>query len=154
MHRAIAAVCQVADISGGRVQIEDSDDYLARLRIAAKPAIAKSAPSMPIAHSESVGIPALPPTNETQVGTVIVFESVVTVTPNARALPVRLAKCPIVIAAGSRIFPTNVGVGDVAAFAPSVVAVGAQNTSEAQAPFAKVTRELAPVVSAPFGLKM
>jgi hypothetical protein len=71
MHRPIAAVCQVADISGGRVQIEDSDDYLARLRIAAKPAIAKSAPSMPIAHSESVGIPV--PRGATRVTTTFSF---------------------------------------------------------------------------------
>ena len=34
-----------------------ADDYLARLRIAAKPAIARSAASMIIAHSESVGTP-------------------------------------------------------------------------------------------------
>jgi hypothetical protein len=66
-----SAVCQVADISGGRVQIEDSDDYLARLRIAAKPAIAKSAPSMPIAHSESVGIPI--PRGTTRVTTTFSF---------------------------------------------------------------------------------
>jgi hypothetical protein len=92
MHRPIAAVCQVADISGGRVQIEDSDDYLARLRIAAKPAIAKSAPSMPIAHADKVGMLVPPPANGAQVGTLIVFASVVTVPPNARALPVKFAK--------------------------------------------------------------
>ena len=97
--------------------------------------------------------------NAAQVGTSIVFESVVTVEPNANALPCKCAKCPNVIlrpaAVPRKIFPTNVGTtGDVAAFAPSVVApTGAQNTSDAQAPPAKVTRELAPVVSAPPGLK-
>src|SRR5450759_3348278 len=108
---------------------------------------------MTIAHSERVGMP--PGTNGAQVGTVIVSASVVTVPPNARALPVKFAKCPIVIPAASRIFPTNVGVSDRAAFAPSVVApTGAQNTSEAQAPPARITLELAPVLSAPPGLKM
>ena len=108
---------------------------------------------MTIAHSERVGM--LPPTNAAQLGTVIVFASVVTVPPNARALPVKFAKCPIVIPAASRMFPTNVGVSESAAFAPSVVApTGAQKTSEAQAPPAKTTLELAPVLSAPPGLKM
>src|ERR1700682_4946101 len=108
---------------------------------------------MTIAHSERVGM--LPATNAAQEGTVIVFASVVTVPPNARALPVKFAKCPIVIPAASRIFPTNVGVADAAAFAPSVVApTGAQKTLLAQAPPAKTTRELACVVSAPPGLKM
>jgi hypothetical protein len=88
-------------------------------------------------------------------GTVIVFASVVTVPPAARALPVKFAKCPIVIPASSMIVPTNVGVSDSAAFAPSVVApTGAQNTSQADAPFANATIELAPVLSAPPGLKI
>jgi hypothetical protein len=131
------------------------DDYLAFLRIAAKPAIARSPASITIAHSESAGMVVPPPTNGAQVGTVIVSASVVTVPPNARALPVKFAKCPIVMPAASRIFPTNVGVGDSAAFAPRVVApTGAQNTSEAQAPPAKTTIELAPVLSAPPGLKI
>jgi hypothetical protein len=156
MHRSIGAVCQVADISGGRVPIEDSDDYRARLRIAAKEAvIAKSAPSRPIAHCDRVGMEVPAPANGAQVGTLIVFASVVTVPPNARALPVKFAKCPIVIPAASRIFPTKAGVSDSAALAPSVVApTGAQNTSEAKAPPAKITLELAPVLSAPPGLKM
>src|SRR5450755_3902847 len=96
-----------------------------------------------------------PATNPAQAGTVMVLASVVTVPPNTKARPVKFAKCPIVTPAASRIFPANVGVGDGAAFAPSVVApTGAQNTSEAQAPPAKVTLELAPVLSAPPGLKM
>jgi hypothetical protein len=103
----------------------------------------------------SEGTPVPLPATGAQVGTVIVFASVRTVPPNARALPVKFVKCPIEIPAASRIFPTNVGVGDSAAFAPSVVApMGVQNTSEAQAPPAKITLELAPVVSAPPGLKM
>src|ERR1700682_3462464 len=102
---------------------------------------------MTIAHSERVGM--LPATNAAQEGTVIVFASVVTVPPNARALPVKFAKCPIVIPAASRIFPTNVGVSDSAAFAPSVVApTGAQNTSEAEAPPANATVDLALVLRA------
>lgn len=99
------------------------------------------------------------PTKAGQVGTVNVFASVVTVEPNAKALPVRFANCPSVIlrpaAVPRKIVPTNVGVGESAALAPIVVApIGAQNTSEAQAPPARITREFAPVVSAPPGLKM
>ena len=89
-------------------------------------------------------------TNAAQVGTASTDASVVTVPPNANALPDKLANCPNVIPAASRIFPTNVGVAEGAALAPNVVApTGAQNTSEAHAPAAKLTRELAPVVSAP-----
>jgi hypothetical protein len=96
--------------------------------------------------------------NAAHVGTSMVFESVVTVEPNANALPCKCTKCPNVIlrpaAVPRKIFPTNVGTtGVVAEFAPSVVPpTGAQNTSVAQAP-TKVTRELASVVSAPPGLK-
>ena len=99
-------------------------------------------------------------TNGAQVGTSMVFESVVTVAPNANARPVRCANCPSVMlrpaAVPRKMFPTKVGTpGDVAAFAPRVVApTGAQKTSFAQAPPARVTRELAPVVRAPPGLKM
>ena len=99
-------------------------------------------------------------TNGAQVGTLIMFASVVTVEPNAKALPVRFANCPSVIlrpaAAPRKIVPTNVGaVGEGAALAPNVVAPpGAQNTSAAHAPAAKIMREFAPVVSDPPGLKM
>jgi hypothetical protein len=105
---------------------------------------------MTIAHSEIVGMDG-PLTIAAQVGTVIVFASVVTVPPNAKARPVKFAKCPIVIPAASRIFPWNVGVTkEGPEFAPSVVApTGAQNTFEAQAPFVNRTCESAPVVSAP-----
>jgi hypothetical protein len=73
----------------------------------------------------------------------------VIVPPNTRALPLKAAKCPNVIPAASKIFPTN------AALAPNVVAAtGAQNTLEAQAPFAKFTLELAPIPSGPPDLKM
>ena len=85
----------------------------------------------------------------------MVFASVVTVPPNAKALPVKFAKCPKLIPAASRIFPTNVGVADSAAFAPSVVApTPVQNTSQALAPGVKTTRESAPVVIAPPDLKI
>ena len=101
--------------------------YLAcRLRSAANPAIARSAASTIIAHwDSSVGMSVTlpPPPNGAQVGTVIVLASVVTVTPNAKALPVMFAKCPIVIPAGSRIFPTNVGAGDDALESASATAV-------------------------------
>jgi len=94
-------------------------------------------------------------TNGAQVGTVVVLASVVTVPPKAKARPVKFAKCPSEIPALSMMVPMNVGVGDTAAFAPSVVApVGVQNTSDSQAPPVATTFELAPVVSAPAGLKM
>ena len=122
----------------------ERDDYLACLRVAAKPTIAKSAASMPIAHSESVGMAVPLPTNGAQLGTVIVAAAVVTVPPNAKALPVKFALSPIVIPAASRIFPTN------ALVAPSVVApTGAQYTSDSQAPPVKIKLEFAPVVTAP-----
>ena len=77
-------------------------------------------------------------------GTVMVLELVETVPPNAKALPVKLAPSPTATPAASRIFPTKVLA------APSVVApAGAQNTLPAQAPPAKTTREVAPVVTAP-----
>lgn len=126
-----------------------------RLRVVAKPAIPKRNVSSSIDPWESVGIPTAAPAIEVHVGTVIVFASVVIVPPNERALPVRFAKCPTVMPAASRIFPENVGVGDSASLAPSVVApTGTQNTSEAQAPFVRRTSEFAPVVSAPPGRKM
>src|ERR1700733_2615022 len=90
-------------------------------RIVAKPAITKNKVSSSVAHWESVGIPTAAAVIEVHVGTVIVFASVVSVPPNAKALPVRFAKCPMVMPAASRIFPENVGVGDSAALAPSVV---------------------------------
>ena len=97
-----------------------------------------------------VGGPGTGGTNGAQVGTASTDASVVTVPPNANALPDKFANWPRVIPAASRIVPTKVGVGDGAALAPRVVApTGAQNTSEAQAPAARLTRELAPVVSAP-----
>jgi hypothetical protein len=91
------------------------------------------------------------------VGTVIGFESVVTVSPNAKILPSKFAKCPTVTSLGEvlRIFPTKVGVSDVAAFAPRVVVPpGAQNTSQADAPPVRETVELSPVVRAPPDLKI
>src|SRR5664279_3012143 len=86
------------------------DDYLARPRTAAKPAVARSAASMTIAHSESAGMPVLPPPASAAqaAGTVIVFAPfVVTVPPKARALPVMFAFSPNVTPAASRILPTN-----------------------------------------------
>jgi hypothetical protein len=92
---------------------------------------------------------------EAHVGTVMVLASVVTVPPNASALPLKCAKCPNDIPAASMIFPTNVGVAESDAFAPSVVAAaGVQCTSAAHAPPAKATIEFAPVVRAPPGLKI
>lgn len=124
-----------------------------RERIASAPANARSSDSAIIAHWESVGTAR----GTAQAGgTVIVFASVVTVPPNARALPVKFAKCPIVIPAASMMVPTNVGVAsDGTEFAPNVVApMGAQNTPASQAPLVTVTRESCPVVRAPPGLKI
>ena len=66
--------------------------------------------------------------------TLRVSASVVTVPPNAKALPVNVTLAPTVIPALSMRVPLN------ALFAPSVVAaVGVQNTSQAVAPPANVT---------------
>jgi hypothetical protein len=106
-------------------------DYFAFLRIAAKPAIPRSAASKTIAHSESVGMPrAEPAPNAAQVGTVILFAASVTVPPFDRALPFKYAKFPMVIPASSMIFPSNVGAaGGIPpmVYAPMLVApAGAQ----------------------------
>jgi hypothetical protein len=83
-----------------------------------------------------------------QFGTVIVSVSAVIVPPKANPLPNRCTVLPIVIPAASRTFPTNVE------FAPSVVAhIGAQNTSQADAPF-NATVDHAEVPNAPPGLKI
>jgi hypothetical protein len=83
-----------------------------------------------------------------QVGAVMVSVLVVTVPPNANALPVHVVALPTVIPEASMLVPTNVEL------APSVVAaVGVQNTSQADAP-AKVTTELETLVKAPLTLKM
>ena len=68
---ATAPVCVALKQNGG--------GYVFRLRIAAKPTIARSAATMTIAHSESVGIAPPLPVNGAQVGTLIVVASVVTV---------------------------------------------------------------------------
>ncbi len=82
-------------------------------------------------------------------GTVIVFAVVETVPPNAKALPCHDTVLPIVIPDASMSVPTKVE------FAPSVVAaMGVHQTSQADAPPANVTIELAEVVSAPSILKM
>jgi len=74
-------------------------------------------------------------------GVLIVSESVETVPPNAKALPIQVTALPIVIPASSMSVPTNVEL------APRVVAsVGVQKTSQAVAPSARLTTELAPVV--------
>lgn len=84
-----------------------------------------------------------------QVGTVIVFASVVTVVWKSRALPVKLVKCPSEIPAASKMFPTN------ALVAPIVVApTGAQYTSASQEPPAMLKLVLASVVRAPPGLNI
>jgi hypothetical protein len=84
-----------------------------------------------------------------QVGTLIVFASVVTVPPYARARPVQIAFSPIVMPAALMSVPINVES------APSVVAsVGVHQTSQADAPPANSTVELAEVVSAPSILNM
>jgi hypothetical protein len=89
-----------------------------------------------------------------QVGAVIVFVSVVTVEPNANALPTKVDALPSVIlrpaAVPRKIFPTKFE------FAPIVVPpTGAQNTSFSQAPApAMTTLELAAGSSAPPDLKM
>lgn len=82
-------------------------------------------------------------------GTVMVFVSVVTVPPKAKALPVNKLLAPIVIPDGSIIVPLKVEL------APRVVAaVGVQNTSQDDAPPGNVTAELATVVNAPLILKI
>lgn len=79
----------------------------------------------------------------------MVSASVETVPPNAKALPVHVTVLPMVIPEASMSVPTSVEL------APSdVAAVGAQNTSQADAPLVNATTELAAVVSAPFGLKI
>jgi hypothetical protein len=78
----------------------------------------------------------------------MLFVSVVTVPPNASALPVQSVLAPKVMPAASMTVPSNV------VSAPSVVAwFGVQNTSQADAPD-NVTTELSTVVSAPSTLKM
>ncbi|MDO8468219.1 MAG: hypothetical protein Q7S29_00475 [Candidatus Peribacter sp.] len=79
---------------------------------------------------------------------VMVTVSVVTVPPNARAIPVQVLFAPTVMPAGSMTIPANV------VLAASVVAwVGVQNTLHADVP-TMVTIAPAVDVSAPLGLKM
>jgi hypothetical protein len=82
-------------------------------------------------------------------GAVIVTPTaVVTVPPNARALPFQVALLPTVISAASITVPAN------AESAPSVVApVGVQNTLQLDAPLS-VTDELTTVSSAQSILKI
>ena len=81
-------------------------------------------------------------------GTVMVSASLVTVPPNANALPVHVTVLPTVTPEGPMSVPMNVE------FAPSVVAaVGVQNTSQELAPPATVTAEFATEVKAPATLK-
>lgn len=76
------------------------------------------------------------------------FVSVVTVPPNARAIPVHVVFAPTVMPASSMTIPANV------VLAASVVAwVGVQNTLQADAPI-RVTIAPAVDVSAPPDLKM
>ena len=83
-----------------------------------------------------------------QEGTLRVSVSVVTVPANDKARPVQVTVLPIVIPASSMLVPTKVE------FAPRVVAaVGAQKTSQDEAPLS-VTTELASVVRAPSILKI
>jgi len=82
-------------------------------------------------------------------GTVTVFASAETVPPKARALPLKLARCPNEMPAASMIVPTPV------ALAPKVVAEsGAQKTLPAAAPLVRLMAALAPMPSAPPDLKM
>jgi len=86
---------------------------------------------------------------DAHVDAVIASVSVVTVPPNARALPVQVVLAPTVMPEGSITVPVNV------VLAASVVAwVGVQNTSQDDAPPAKVTTAPAVEVSAPAGLKI
>lgn len=79
-----------------------------------------------------------------QVDEVIVSAVDVTVSLNAKALPVQLTVLPMVIPESSILVPAKVEL------APSVVASpGVQKTSQADAPPARLTAELATVVSAP-----
>ena len=83
-----------------------------------------------------------------QVGTVMVSVSVVSVPPNANALPVHVLLAPTVMPAAPMTVPANVVLA-----ASVVAAVGVQKTSHADAPV-NVTTAPAVEVSAPTGLKM
>jgi len=81
----------------------------------------------------------------------MVFVLVVTVpAPNVKALPLHVVLAPTVIAFALSIrVPTN-----ILSALRVVAAVGVQNTSHDDAPLANAIIELAPVVNAPFGLKI
>ena len=82
-------------------------------------------------------------------GTLIVSLALETVPPNAKACPAQVTVLPIVMPAASISVPANVEL------APKVVApVGVQKTSQTDALPARLTTELAPVVSAPLGLNI
>lgn len=84
-----------------------------------------------------------------QFGAEIVSLSVETVPPNAKARPVQVTLLSMVIPEAAMSVPAKVES------APSVVAaVGVHQTSQAEAPLASVTTELAEVVSAPSILNM
>jgi len=83
------------------------------------------------------------------VGAVMVSVVVETVPPNAKALPVQPTVVPMVIPEASMSVPRNVEVD------PSVVAaVGVHQMSQADAPLANLTAELATDVRAPCTRKM
>jgi len=108
------------------------------LRVAAKPAIARSPANMMSAHSQSVGTGM---TGGGAAGKLIVSAFDVTVALDARTLPCKSTLFPNVIPASSMMVPT------IEEFAPNVVAAtGAQKTFPAAAPLVKLKVEPAPVV--------
>lgn len=124
------------------------------MRIAAKPTIAMSEAKAIIAHSDKVGMLAAAVPKGAHEGTVMaVLVAVVTVEPYASALPIKVEAVPNVMLrpapAPRKTFPTKL------AFAPIVVPpLGAQKTSDWQAPLAMTTLVFAIGSSAPPGLKM
>jgi hypothetical protein len=129
------------------------DDYLAFLRIAAKPAIARRAASMTIAHSESVGMlvevaiggmaagggtaGAGPPL---QAVTVLLASD--TKAFRAKARPSKVALVFIVMLVSAKMFPT------IAVDVPIVAElVTCHHTPQAAAPLVSAIEELLAVVS-------
>jgi hypothetical protein len=105
-------------------------------------------PAVPLLNIPPPDVPP-PEVAVHDVGAVMVSVAVETVPANAKALPAHVTVLPIVIPAASTSVPLKVEV------APSVVAApGVHQISQAEAPLASVTIELAVVVSAPVILKM
>jgi hypothetical protein len=121
------------------------DHYLARRRIATKPAIASSPESMIIAHSESVGIALVSGGTGARPGTtkpwavppehaLTVLPASVTVPFRARALPCKVALVSRVILVSARMFPWTALKVPIAAELATV-----HQTSHGVAPLMRLT---------------